>query len=82
MTIAVPLDFVGGTLSQYDQVIKKMGFRPGGPGGPGGLFHWVTKTADGIRVIDVWKTKEAFEKFSREQIEPVTLEVGGPLPTV
>ena len=51
-----------------------------GSGGPGALFHWVTKTPSGIRVTDVWKTREAFEKFSEEQIGPVTQEVGIPNP--
>jgi hypothetical protein len=63
-------------------VIKKMGFRPGGPGGPGGLFHWVTKTEDGVRVTDVWTSKEVFEKFSKEQIEPFSKEAGSPVPTI
>ena len=76
MAVAVQLDFRGGTLDQYDQVIQKMGFRPGGTGAPGGLFHWVTKTADGIRVVDVWESREAFERFSHEKIEPITREVG------
>ena len=80
MAIAVILDFEGATVDQYDQVIQKMGFKPGGSGGPGGLFHWVTKTPSGIRVTDVWKTREAFEKFSEEQIGPVTQEVGIPNP--
>jgi hypothetical protein len=53
MAIAVQLNFKRATLAQYDQVIKEMGFRLGGPGGAGGLFHWVTKTADGFRVTDV-----------------------------
>jgi len=53
-----------------------MGFHPGGPGGPGALFHWVTKTADGIRVTDVWRSREQFEKFSQEKIAPITQEVG------
>jgi len=57
-----------------------MGFRPGGPGGPGGLFHWVTKTSDGIRVIDVWQSREAFDKFSQEKIVPITQQVGLPAP--
>lgn len=76
MAIAVQLDFPGATLSQYDQVIQKMGFRPGGPGAPGGLFHWVTKTDTGIRVTDVWDSREKFERFSKEQIGPLTAEVG------
>jgi len=80
MAVGVQLDFKGATLDQYDQVVQKMGFRPGGPGGPGGLFHWVMKTADGIRVIDVWQSREAFEKFSEEKIVPITREVGVPAP--
>ena len=82
MAIAVQLDFKGGTLAQYDEVLKKMGFHPGGPSGPGGLFHWITKTADGSRVTDVWVSKEAFEKFSKEKIEPFSKEVGLPPPPV
>ena len=82
MAIAVQLDFKGGTLAQYDQVVKKMGFKREGSGGPGGLFHWVTKTSDGIRVTDVWKTKEVFGKFSEQKIVPITKEFGLPQPTV
>ena len=53
-----------------------MGFSPGGSGGPGGLFHWVTKTENGLRVIDVWESRETFEKFSEEKIGPFSREVG------
>jgi len=76
MAIGVQQDFPGGTLAQYDEVVKKMGFRPGGTGAPGGLFHWVTKTADGIRVIDVWESREQFEKFAAEKVGPLTAQVG------
>lgn len=76
MAIAVQLDFQNATLEQYDQVVQKMGFRPGGPGAPGGLFHWVTKTGNGIRVTDVWESREQFERFSQKQIRPLTAEVG------
>ena len=57
MAIAVQLDFDGMTLDQYDEVIKRMGFTPGGQGGPGVLFHWVTKTDKGLRVTDVWESR-------------------------
>ena len=80
MAVAVVLDFPGGTLEQYDEVIAKMGFTPEGPGAPGGLSHWVTKTDDGIRVTDVWRTREEFDKFAAEQIGPITAEVGIPGP--
>lgn len=80
MAVAVQLDFTGATLEQYDEVIKRMGFRPRGPGATGSLFHWITKTAAGIRVTDVWESQEQFEKFSEDTIGPVTQEVGVPGP--
>jgi hypothetical protein len=76
MAIAVQQDFPGGTLAQYDQVVQKMGFRPGGPGAPGGLFHLVTKTDSGIRVVDVWESRDQFEKFAAAKIGPLTAQVG------
>jgi hypothetical protein len=80
MATAVQMDFKGATLDQYDKVIEKMGFRPGQTGAVGGLFHWVAKTDDGIRVVDVWESKEAFEKFAQDEIGPITQEVGVPSP--
>jgi hypothetical protein len=80
MAIAVVLDFAGGTLDQYDQIIGKMHFTPGGPGAPGGLFHWVTQTDTGVRVTDVRDTREQFDDFARDQIGPISAEVGLPAP--
>lgn len=80
MAVAVVLEFKGGTLEQYDQVIEKMGFEPGGKGAPGGLFHWVTKTEDGLRVTDVWTDAETFQKFADEKIGPISQDVGVPGP--
>jgi len=76
MAVAVVLEFEGGTLEQYDQIIQKMGFSRGGAGAPGGLFHWVTKTDNGIRVTDVWEDQETFERFAQEEIGPKSAEVG------
>ena len=80
MAVGVVMTFAGATLDQYDQVIEKMGFSPGGAGAPGGLFHWVTQTDDGIQVTDVWQNREQFEQFAEEQIGPHTAEVGIPSP--
>ena len=76
MAVAIVMNFKGATLDQYDKVIELMHLTPGGAGAPGGLFHWVTKTDDGIRVTDVWQTKEQFEQFAQEQIGPYTQEAG------
>lgn len=83
MTIAVIQEFEGATLEQYDQVLSKMGFTPGGTGAPGGLFHWAAATDNGFQVVDVWESQEVFEKFAQETIGPLVAETGiaGP-PTV
>jgi heme-degrading monooxygenase HmoA len=76
MPVAVELNFHGASLDQYDQVIQKMGLKPGGPTPPGAISHFVTRTDDGFRVVDVWETKEDFEKFAQEQIGPYSREAG------
>jgi hypothetical protein len=76
MAVGVVLEFPGGTLAQYDQVIGLMGLERGRPLPPGGIFHWVTETGDGIRVTDVWESREQFERFAQEQIGPYSQQVG------
>lgn len=80
MAVAIVMEFPEGTLEQYDEVVRRMGLTPGGAGPPESLFHWVTETDDGIRVTDVWVSKEAFDAFAEEKIGPITEEVGVPGP--
>jgi len=51
-----------------------------GAGAKGGMFHWVTKTDDGLRVVDVWESREQFEKFAQDEIGPISQAVGVPSP--
>jgi hypothetical protein len=76
MAVAIVMDWAEGTLEQYDEIIGKMGFEPGGTGPPSSVFHWVAKNGDGIRVVDVWETREAFDAFAQDQIGPLTQEAG------
>jgi hypothetical protein len=78
MAVAVVQEFDGGTLEQYDEIIRLLGLTPGGAGVPGGLFHWVTATDGGIRVTDVWESAEQFQAFAQERIGPLAAQVGVP----
>ena len=80
MAVAIEMNFKGATLDQYDQVIGLMGLTPGNAAPPGAIFHWCAKTDDGIRVVDVWETKEAYDQFAQEQIGPYSQQVGVPGP--
>ena len=79
MPVAIEMNFKGATLDQYDQVIELMGLQSG-QAPPNAIFHWVAETDDGLRVVDVWETKEAYEQFAQEQIGPYSQQVGVPAP--
>lgn len=68
MAIAVVMDVPNGTLDQYDTVLERMQFSPGGSGAAGGLFHWVAATDNGIRITDVWQSQQDFETFPRSSV--------------
>ena len=76
MAVAFEMRFKGATLEQYDQVMDLMGLTRGGPIPPHALFHWAAATDDGLLVVDVWETADAFNKFAAEQIGPFTAQVG------
>jgi len=76
MAVAVEMNFRGASTDQYDQVIQKMGLKQGGPMPPGGISHFVTESEGGLRIIDVWESKEQFQKFAQEQIGPYSREAG------
>jgi len=76
MPVAVEMNFSGATIDQYDQILEKMGLTPGGSVPPGAISHWVAKTDGGMRVVDVWETREQYERFAQEQIGPYSKEVG------
>jgi hypothetical protein len=78
MPVAVIMEFNGATLEQYDQVIEKMGLTKGGPAPAGALSHWVARTDYGILVTDLWKSRELYDAFARDQIGPYSAEAGIP----
>lgn len=78
MAVAIMQDWAGATLDQYDQVNSKLDSTS--VDGKGALSHWVAKSDTGIIVVDVWATREAFQKFADEQLIPTSKEVGFPNP--
>ena len=82
MAVAYKMRFEGATLEQYDQIIGLMGMETGVADVDGAIFHWVTKTDDGLLVVDVWESDEHFNRFAEEQIGPYSQQVGIPNPPV
>jgi len=68
MSVAVQLDCRVVTLEHYEEAIERMRLLPGGLP--------VTKTDDGIRVIEVWEAREADEGSAEARMMPAAPEVG------
>ena len=80
MAVALVIDFAGGTMDHYHQVVERMDLR--GRMAPGGLFHAAGIYEGGLRVVDCWEDRELFMRFAEEQIGPQTKAVGLPEPNI
>jgi hypothetical protein len=81
MPLGVLMDFSGGDNAAYDRVIDRMGLGDGRPPA-GALVHMAGETDGGFRVVDIWESAEAFQKFAEEQIQPLSSAEGFPAPQV
>jgi len=66
MAIVLVFDSAGVTLAQYDQVRKEVA--PDNKPPAGMLYHVAASTADGIRVIEVWDSQAAADKFFKDKL--------------
>jgi hypothetical protein len=57
---------------QYDKLDKELGSHK-----PEGLIvHAAGETGSGVRIIDVWESKQQFELFQSERLGPAMRKVG------
>jgi hypothetical protein len=81
MAVGVLMNFSGGDNAAYNRVLERMGLTEGRPPA-GALFHMAGETDDGFRVVDIWESAEAYQKFAQEQIGPLSGAEGFPAPEV
>lgn len=67
MAIGLRLDFANLGLEDYDRVCEALNF----PGDwPDGLLAHVAVEVDGsLRVMDVWESRERFDRFVEERLQ-------------
>ncbi|MGY1665550.1 hypothetical protein [Geodermatophilus sp. SYSU D00696] len=79
MTLGVMTD-VSAPVEAYDAVHAVM-LQRSGPAVDGLLVHLARPTAGGFQVIDVWESREAYERGIREIVGPASVEaLGGQAP--
>jgi heme-degrading monooxygenase HmoA len=67
MTMDVP-------VSREDAEVVSAAMGPDDP--PKGLIaHVMTKTPDGVRVVDIWESQEDFQRFNKELLLPTMQRV-------
>lgn len=76
MTYAVTMDVPELAVQAYDEVHRRLLERTGGRV-DGLLVHLARQSGDGIEVIEVWRSREDFERAGREVVGPVVAEVVG-----
>jgi hypothetical protein len=74
MAIGLRAKFGGGTQEQYDAVHRNMGVHENPPSGM--IFHMAGPLAEGWGVIDVWESRDAFDQFFQNRLQPALQELG------
>ena len=59
---------------QYDQLREKLAMESNPP--RGAKFHVAWFEGDGLHVLDVWQSREEFERFQRDKLGPLVQEIG------
>lgn len=76
MAIVLVQEMEQATLSQYDQVNAKLGVDDDPPAGL--IIHTAGERPNGaVRIVDVWESQEAWERFRDERLTPAVMEVLG-----
>ena len=66
MAIVLVFEGAGVTQAQYDQVLKEVS--PDNKPPAGMLYHIAAPMADGWRVVEVWESQAAADKFFQEKL--------------
>src|SRR6185295_2872277 len=74
MSTVMSMEWAGLTQDQYNQVMRNLDLDKTPPAG--GIFHVAGFTGGTLRVLDVWESQQAFEKFQKERITPAAQKAG------
>ena len=78
--IGFVLNIPGGTCEQYLSILQTLGIELHGKPVAGQVLHAAGPYEGGWRVVDVWESRAAFDRFFHEQLVGVIEQVGGPQP--
>jgi len=74
MSTVMAMEWAGVTQDQYNQVMRTLDLDKTPP--TGGIFHVAGFTGGTLRVLDIWESQQAFERFQRERLEQAVKKAG------
>ncbi|WP_405813112.1 hypothetical protein OG241_01630 [Streptomyces sp. NBC_01390] len=74
MAVVMTMSWAGVSPEQYDMVRDAVDWEEVGPAG--GEVHLAWFDGQGLRVIDVWESEEAFQRFLAQRLAPAIEKVG------
>ena len=74
MATAMLMEWPGLTQEQYDRVMSNLGLDKNPPAG--GIFHVAGFTGGSLRVLDVWDSQQAFERFQNDRLTAAVQKAG------
>ncbi len=81
MKIGILMDVPGGTQAQYDETMRNLGLALGQSeeGWPKGILsHTAGPIKNGWRVVDIWESRDDFQKFFKERLGAAVKKAGLP----
>ncbi len=78
MAIGLLCEVPGGTQQQYDEIMRELNL--GGKLYAGQLYHIAGPMDDGWRVVDVWESREAFDRFFNDKLQRAMQNANLPQP--
>ena len=81
MAVTLIIELDGVTAEQYDAVMQNLGLADGSQSWPeGAIAHYAGPAEGGWCVVDVWESREHFDRFAEERLGPATSQAGVPVP--
>lgn len=74
MSIVMSMEWAGITQDQYNQVMRNLDLDKNPPAGA--IFHVAGFTSGTLRVLDIWESQQAFERFQKDRLPAAVQKAG------
>lgn len=74
MPTVMSMQWNGVTQDQYTQIMRALDLDKNPPAGA--IFHVAGFSSGSLRVLDIWESQQAFEKFQKERLNSAVQKAG------